>query len=190
MLCSEALCYVAKHFDRRLPLCRSVDYARPMRSVRRGLLAIVGLIAATAGTALVAQRPAALQALRVSDNKRFLVTDDGRPFFWLGDTAWELFHRLTREDAIRYLTNRAMLRFTVIQAVALAEFDGLDAPNAYGHRPLLNNDPATPDVKDGPDNDYWDHVDFVVSRSACARTVCRLAAHLGRQMESPEGGWP
>ena len=25
------------------------------------------------------------------------------PFFWLGDTAWELFHRLTREDAERYL---------------------------------------------------------------------------------------
>ena len=28
-----------------------------------------------------------------------------------------------------------------------------------------NNDPATPDVKDGPDNDYWDHVDFVVRQA-------------------------
>ena len=60
-------------------------------------------------------------ACDVSDNRRFLVTADGRPFFWLGDTAWELFHRLTREDAVRYLDNRARLRFTVIQAVALAE---------------------------------------------------------------------
>ena len=26
--------------------------------------------------------------LRVSDNRRFLVYEDGRPFFYLGDTAW------------------------------------------------------------------------------------------------------
>jgi hypothetical protein len=88
------------------------------------------------------------------------------PFFWLGDTAWEMFHRLNREEAERYLRNRARLRFTVIQAVALAEFDGVTVPNAYGHLPLLNRNPATPDVKDGPDNDYWDHVDFIVDRAA------------------------
>jgi Protein of unknown function (DUF4038)/Putative collagen-binding domain of a collagenase len=111
--------------------------------------------------------PAAAQPTRlaVSENRRFLVRAGGEPFFWLGDTAWELFHRLTREDAAHYLRHRAQLRFTVIQAVALAEFDGLNAPNAYGHRPLLNNDPATPDVKDGPANDYWDHVDYIVEQA-------------------------
>ena len=60
--------------------------------------------------------------LKVSDNHRFLVTETGKPFFWLGDTAWELFHRLNREDAELYLTNRAERRFTVVQAVALALF--------------------------------------------------------------------
>ncbi len=104
----------------------------------------------------------ALPRLKVSDNHRFLVTADGRPFFWLGDTAWELFHRLNREEAVRYLENRARLGFTVVQAVALAELDGLKDPNPYGHRPLIENDPSRPDVKDGPDNDYWDHVDFIV----------------------------
>jgi hypothetical protein len=29
-------------------------------------------------------------ALKVSDNGRYLVTVDGQPFFWLGDTAWTL----------------------------------------------------------------------------------------------------
>jgi hypothetical protein len=106
-----------------------------------------------------------LPALEVSDNRRFLVTAEGQPFFWLGDTAWELFHRLNREEADRYLTNRAARRFTVIQAVALAELDGLGDSNPYGHRPLLNNDPSTPDVKEGPANDYWDHVDFIVERA-------------------------
>ena len=37
--------------------------------------------------------------LRVSDNQRYLVHADGTPFFYLGDTAWELFHRLDREEA-------------------------------------------------------------------------------------------
>lgn len=108
---------------------------------------------------------AQLPKLRVSENRRFLVREDGKPFFWLGDTAWELFHRLNREEAIQYLDNRAGLGFTVVQAVALAELDGLNAPNPYGHRPLIDNDPTRPDVKDGPENDYWDHVDFIVAEA-------------------------
>ena len=52
---------------------------------------------------MVSLSPAAMPRLKVSENHRFLVTEDGRPFFWLGDTAWELFHRLNREEASRYL---------------------------------------------------------------------------------------
>ena len=101
----------------------------------------------------------------MSENRRFLVYEDGRPFFYLGDTAWELFHRLNREEADRYLQDRARKGFTVIQAVALAELDGLDDPNPYGHLPLRNDDPTQPDVQEGPANDYWDHVDFVVEKA-------------------------
>ena len=57
------------------------------------------------------------------------MTADGRPFFWLGDTAWELFHRLSREEAERYLANRARRRFTVIQAVVLVTVAGYIAVN-------------------------------------------------------------
>jgi hypothetical protein len=106
-----------------------------------------------------------LPRLRVSENRRFLTTADGKPFFYLADTAWELFHRLNREEASRYLEDRARKGYTVIQAVALAELDGLNDPNPYGHRPLSDNDPTRPDVKDGPANDYWDHVDFIVSKA-------------------------
>jgi len=123
--------------------------------LRRALFLIA--VAATTVGAQAPQKP--LPQLRVSESKRFLVTADGRPFFWLGDTAWELFHRLTREDADRYLRQRAALGFTVIQAVVLAEFDGLGAPNAYGHTPLGGNDP------DRPDEDYFAHVDWIVSRA-------------------------
>jgi hypothetical protein len=103
--------------------------------------------------------------LKVSENKRFLVHEDGTPFFYLGDTAWELFHRLNRQEADKYLQNRAAKGFTVIQAVALAEVDGHRDPNPYGHLPLIDLDPARPAVKDGPDNDYWDHVDYIVKKA-------------------------
>jgi len=108
---------------------------------------------------------AALPHLKISENHRFIVYDDGRPFFYLGDTAWELFHRLNREEAEKYLKDRANKKFTVIQAVALGELDGHTDPNAYGHLPLIELDPARPAVKDGPENDYWDHVDFIVNKA-------------------------
>ena len=103
--------------------------------------------------------------LKVSENKRFLVHEDGTPFFYLGDTAWELFHRLNREEADKYLENRAAKGFTVIQAVAIAEVDGHNGPNPYGHLPLVDLDPARPAVQDGPANDYWDHVDYIVDKA-------------------------
>ena len=136
-----------------------------------GLIAAVWAAAMLAGAEVRAHAGAADAAsvegraprLRVSPNQRFLVTSDGKPFFWLADTAWELFHRLNREEADRYLANRAEKGFTVIQAVAIAELDGHSDPNPYGHLPLVDLDPARPAVVDGPANDYWDHVDYVVA---------------------------
>jgi hypothetical protein len=100
------------------------------------------------------------QRVYVSANRRFLVTADGKPFFWLGDTAWELFHRLSREEAEHYLENRRQKGINVIQAVALAEIDGLRAPNAYGEVPLDDFDPAKPREA------YFHHVDWVIERAA------------------------
>jgi hypothetical protein len=97
--------------------------------------------------------------LQVAPNGRHLQYVDGTPFFYLGDTAWELFHRLGREEAVRYLEDRARKGFTVIQAVALAELDGLTAPNAYGHLPLRDDDPSQPNEA------YFAHVDFIVERA-------------------------
>lgn len=98
--------------------------------------------------------------LKVSENKRFLVFEDDTPFFYLGDTAWELFHRLSKADAEKYLENRRQKGFTVIQAVALAELDGLNTPNAEGEKPLIDNDPVIPNEK------YFQHVDWVIKKAA------------------------
>ncbi len=124
--------------------------------------------------------------IRVSDNHRFLVrADDGKtPFFYLGDTAWELFHRTTREDADRYLRDRAKKRFTVVQAVALAEFDGLTVPNAYGHVPFKNLDPAQ------PDEPYWQHVDFIVDRAGALGLTVGMLPSWGDKVHKAWGTGP
>ena len=93
---------------------------------------------------------------QVSENRRF-ITRDGKPFFWLGDTAWELFHRLSKEDATYYFKKRSEQGFTVIQAVALAELDGLQTPNANGDLPLIDLDPTKPNEK------YFAHVDTLIN---------------------------
>lgn len=94
----------------------------------------------------------------ISANHQYLLKN-GKPFYWLGDTGWELFHRLTKEEANEYLKKRAEQGFTVIQAVVLAELDGLHTPNANGDKPLINDDPTKPNEA------YFDQVDYVVDKA-------------------------
>lgn len=74
---------------------------------------------------LVTTRPAFSQISADGSGKYLMDERSGQPFFWLGDTAWELFHRMTWEDILYYLDKRKAQGFTVIQAVVLAELDGL-----------------------------------------------------------------
>jgi hypothetical protein len=112
--------------------------------------------------------------LQVAANRRYLQYEDGRPFFYMADTAWMLFHRLNREEAVRYLEDRARKGFSVIQAVALAELDGLTTPNAYGQLPLVDRDPARPNP------DYFTHVDFIVERAETLGMFVGLLPTWGR----------
>ena len=58
-----------------------------------------------------------------------------------------------------YLKKRASQGFNVVQAVALAELDGLNDPNPNGDLPLINNDPAYPNDK------YFNHIDFIIKEA-------------------------
>ncbi|HEY3416438.1 MAG TPA: DUF4038 domain-containing protein [Armatimonadota bacterium] len=75
-----------------------------------------------------------MQQLTISPNGHYFHWSDGRPFFFLGDTAWELFYRPTLDEVDYYLHNRAEKGFTVLQAVVLSEFDGVRVPNVNGDR--------------------------------------------------------
>ncbi|KAA2242024.1 DUF4038 domain-containing protein [Chitinophaga agrisoli] len=110
-----------------------------------------------------------LRPLCVSDNGRYFTTADGAPFFWLGDTGWLLFNKLTREEADKYLEDRHQKGFNVIQVMVVHSNGEI---NAYGDAALVNKNVATPRVTPGnsPDDtaqyDYWDHVDYIVNKAA------------------------
>lgn len=142
------------------------------------------------GAAFAASNSKHLPHLKVSENRRFLLTEDGKPFFYLADTGWELFHRLNREQAVEYLNVRAAQKFNVIQAVALAELDGVTEPNAYGKLPLTGEDPTKPAVTPGskPSNpqqyDYWDHVSFIIDQANARGIYIALLPAWGRWVNS------
>ncbi|HEY0007390.1 MAG TPA: DUF4038 domain-containing protein [Tepidisphaeraceae bacterium] len=102
-----------------------------------------------------------LPLLRVTEDGRGLEYADGenlgRPFIYLADTAWELFHRLTLDEAASYLHTRHQQGFNVYQAVALAELGGLTEPNRNGDLPLIDLDPTR------PNEPYWAHIDAVIA---------------------------
>lgn len=110
--------------------------------------------------------------IKVSENQRFLSSSDGTPFFWLGDTAWEMVHRLTREEIRDFIDLRSEQGYNVLQVVALAEFNGIREANRYGDYPLNNEDPTQLLITPGADPanvyqyDYWDHVDYAIDYAA------------------------
>jgi len=105
--------------------------------------------------------------LEVSTNHRFLVTSDGQPFFYLGDTAWALFSCLNREDAVHYVRKRSAQGFTVIQAALTFR-----QTNIYGKAPFMEEDPDRPAMTPGSDPaspeqyDFWDHADYIIDQAA------------------------
>src|SRR6478752_3886677 len=89
---------------------------------------------------------AQVQRLAVSANHRFFVNEKGEPFFWLGDTGWLLFSKLTREEAEKYLEDRRKKGFNVIQVMVL---HSVAAVNVYGDSALKNRNVALPVVTPG-----------------------------------------
>jgi len=137
-----------------------------------------------------------LPEIQVSNNHKFLKTSNGKPFFWLADTDWELFHRMDRQETESFLETRRKQGFNIIQAVALAEFDGIKSPNRYGDFPLVNEDPTQLAITPGIDSsnkdqyDYWDHVDFVFKTATAKGLYIGLLPTWGDKLTRDWGDGP
>lgn len=120
----------------------------------------------------------------ISAAGHYLQHADGTPFFWLGDTGWELFHRLNKEETAQYFANRSAKGFNVIQAVLLAEFDGLRKPDQYGQVPLHDMDPARPNEA------YFRRVDSIVQMAAARNLYMGLLPTWGDKVNKMWGVGP
>ena len=68
--------------------------------------------------------------------------------------------------------------------MALAELDGLTVPNRDGFLPLVDRDPARPDVRPGPRDDYCDFVDEVLSAAEAKGLYVGLLPTWGKYVTS------
>lgn len=106
-----------------------------------------------------------LPKLKVSPNQHYFVTEDGKPFFWLGDTGWLAFSKLDREGVNKYFEDRKAKGFNVVQVMVL---HNLNAVNVYGDQALMNENVADQitspgnDPNNAPEYDYWDHIDYTL----------------------------
>ena len=145
------------------------------------------MITASTGQQVVHEGPASDLSkgkLQVSDNGRFLQHENGEPFFYLGETAWELFHRLSFQEAEMFLENRREKGFTVIQAVILAEENGLVAPSVNGEVPLMDLDPGKPNEQ------YFIFVDSIVELAASKGLVMGVLPTWGDKVDKQWGQGP
>ncbi len=128
--------------------------------------------------AILLQATVAAQFLKVSDNQRFLVTSQGEPFFWLGDTGWEMLHRLDRKEMEHYMRDRAGKGFTVIQTVIVSEIDGLTFPNQEGNLPFKDFNPEVPVEA------YFKLVDYAIAKADEMGLVLALLPTWGRYVQA------
>ncbi len=105
--------------------------------------------------ALAAQVQEPALPIKVSENGRYFVDQNGAPVFWLGTTQWELFRGYTREDAEVILEASRKNGFTIVQIMLMGIGDGT-RPNAYGDKPWIDDDPLKPNEA------YFKNVDAVI----------------------------
>ncbi len=97
----------------------------------------------------------AMENLKVSENQRFLMTADGKPFFWLGETAWLMPERLNREEVSYYLATCQQAGYNVVQVQVI---NAVPAFNAYG----IPSHTQKGQLLTSGAYSYWDHMDYII----------------------------
>jgi len=100
--------------------------------------------------------------LKISNNKRYLVDQEGNPFFLQGEAPWSLIVEVSKEDAEIYLANRRKKRFNAILVNLIEHAFCKDPPkNYYGEDPFTKpGDFTTPNEK------YFEHADWIIKKAA------------------------
>ncbi|MHC4559448.1 MAG: apiosidase-like domain-containing protein [Planctomycetota bacterium] len=123
-----------------------------MRRIVR-IIALLVVSLSMVDPVVAGERP--VYPIRISDNNRYFVDQEGKPVFWLGTTQWQLFREYKIEDARTILEKTADKGFAFAQVMLMGVGDGTK-PNVYGQKPWINDDPLTPNEA------YFQNVDAVI----------------------------
>ena len=104
-----------------------------------------------------ADKPWGNGRLRVSDNQRFLQFENGKPFFWQGETAWLMPERLNRDEVSFYLQTCREAEYNMVQVQVLNDVPSF---NIYGQQGWPD------DRKVSGDYGYWEHLDYIIDEAA------------------------
>ena len=104
--------------------------------------------------------------LKISDNGRYFVGQNGQPFLYQADTGWQIFSRLTLNEAREYLVTRKAHGYTAIQV--MFSFNP-DSANRAGQKPLIDYDFAK------PNDAYFAHAERVLTIADSLGLVINIA---------------
>lgn len=104
--------------------------------------------------ALQAQSPF---PLKISENKRYFVTQQGKPWLYHADTGWQIFTQLTTEEAVEYLVFRKAQGFNTIQVQIVMSPDQV---SRYGQKPFHGDIDFSK-----PNEAYHDHVAKIITKA-------------------------
>lgn len=96
--------------------------------------------------------------LVVSEEGRYLKHENGTPFFWLGETAWLLPQRTTRDEVDFYLAQVAQKGYNVVQIQTL---NNVPSWTVYG-QPSMHDGFNFKNINKKDVYGYWDHMDYIV----------------------------
>ncbi len=99
---------------------------------------------------------AAAFPLRTSDNGRYLIDKNDKPFFYHADTGWRTIMALTKPEAIQYFDDRQKRGFTALH-LHIINKEKSGPKNRAGDHPF-----EKPDDMTRPNEAYWKHVDEVL----------------------------
>ncbi|MBL8549782.1 MAG: DUF4038 domain-containing protein [Hyphomonadaceae bacterium] len=108
--------------------------------------------------------------LSAPTGRRYLVDANNAPFLARGDAPWQMINVLSREDAVRYLDDRASRKFNAINLQLILNREGVRPPNFYGQSPFTGAPFATPNEA------YFQHADYVLQQAASRGFLIFLCA--------------
>lgn len=107
--------------------------------------------------------------LKVDATHRYLQHENGKPFFWLGETGWLLPQRLDQAEAEYYLEQCKRKGYNVVQ---IQTMNGVPSMNVYGQQSLIDGFNFKNIDRKGVYG-YWDHMDYII------RTAARKGIYIG-----------